>query len=351
LATVELQAASGGACASCGTEIPPHRLSCPACHALVYAAELRRLAEQAERDSATGDRAAAVAAWRQALELLPPESTQSKRVGERIAALTRDGEPKGETSAKAPSGSGARAGAISAAIVGGLLLLSKFKFVLVFVLTKVKWLALGLGKGTTLLSMLLSLGVYWAVWGWWFALGVVVSIYIHEMGHVAALDRLGIKATAPMFIPGFGAFVRLKQYPANPSEDARVGLAGPIWGMVTALACFILWYTTGFGLWGALAEWGARINLFNLMPVASLDGDRGFRALSRPGRWLVLGVMAAAWGLTREGMLLIVLLVGVVRAFGAAPADTDRRAAISFAILVVGLSLLAVLPVQMGLRP
>src|SRR3989454_12639768 len=79
--------------------------------------------------------------------------------------------------------------------------------------------------------MLLSAGVYWAAWGWKFALGVVLSIYVHEMGHVQALQRYGIKATAPMFIPGVGAVVRLKQYPASPREDARVGLAGPLGGL------------------------------------------------------------------------------------------------------------------------
>src|SRR2546428_13931548 len=73
--------------------------------------------------------------------------------------------------------------------------------------------------------MLLPMGWYGTIWGWKFARGFVVSIYIHEMGHVQALPRYGIKATAPMFIPGVGAFIRLKQYPTDRREDARVGLA------------------------------------------------------------------------------------------------------------------------------
>src|SRR5207302_3963478 len=95
-----------------------------------------------------------------------------------------------------------------------------------FLLTKGKLLLLGLTKATTFFSMLLSLGVYWAAWGWKFALGLVLSIYIHEMGHVFALRRLGFKASAPMFIPGLGALIRLRQHPANPREDAEIGLAG-----------------------------------------------------------------------------------------------------------------------------
>ena len=71
---------------------------------------------------------------------------------------------------------------------------------------KAKALLLGLTKGTTLLTMLLSLGVYWSMWGWPLRLGLVLSIYVHEMGHVIALARYGFRATAPMFIPGLGAW-------------------------------------------------------------------------------------------------------------------------------------------------
>jgi Zn-dependent protease len=232
-----------------------------------------------------------------------------------------------------------------------MLVLTKFKFALLFALTKLKWLALGLSKGATLWTMLLSIGVYWAAWGWPFALGFVVSIYIHEMGHVAALDRMGIKASAPMFVPGFGAFVRLKQYPVSRSEDAHVGLAGPVWGLGAALASFTVWWLTGYGLWGGLAEWGARINLFNLVPIGPLDGGRGFRALSRGGRWSMVVIAAASWAYTHDGMVLIVAMVAVVRAFGEAPAENDRRATVTFAILIVSLALLSALPKWMGLDP
>src|SRR5213076_3474994 len=91
---------------------------------------------------------------------------------------------------------------------------------------------LGLTKAITFVSMLLSAGVYWTIWGWKFAVGVVLSIYVHETGHTQALQRYGIQATAPMFIPGIGAVIRLKQYPTDAREDARVGLAGPLWGLV-----------------------------------------------------------------------------------------------------------------------
>ena len=79
-------------------------------------------------------------------------------------------------------------------------------------------------------------GVYWSIYGWPLALGLVLSIYVHEMGHVAMLRRLGIAASAPMFIPGVGALVMLKQHVTDPLIDAKIGLAGPVWGLGAALA-------------------------------------------------------------------------------------------------------------------
>jgi len=338
------------ACPACGAEIAPGLLVCPACHTLVHAVSLKQLAEQAAHASREGDLRKALATWREALDLLPPHSMQSKRIGETIAALGREVDalpaipPAPTAGSTRASGRGMGWGAL-----GGLgLLLWKFKFVVVFVLGKLKLLVFGLSKGTTLFTMLASAGVYWTMFGWRFAFGMVGSIYVHEIGHVAALERLGIKATAPMFIPGLGALVRMRQYPANEREDAYVGLAGPLWGMAAAIACFGLWLATGYGLWAALAEWGARVNLFNLMPLGSLDGGRGFRAVSRRDRWVLLALVGAAIAATGEGMLWLVLIVGVARAFGTAPAATDRRAFLQFLLLIVVLSLLCVAPTRTG---
>src|ERR687894_577661 len=86
------------------------------------------------------------------------------------------------------------------------------------VLAKFKWILLALLKVKfvgTALSMLLSIGVYALLFPVWFAVGFVVLIWIHEMGHVLQLKREGIKASAPMFIPFFGAFVAMREMPKN----------------------------------------------------------------------------------------------------------------------------------------
>ena len=323
-------------CAQCGTQIAPALLACPSCNRLVHAEELKRLAATAEGAGEAGDPSAALAAWRQALDLLPADSTQHQVVAARIAALSRSLD-SGPATARHRSGWGKGTAGVGA--LGALLL--KFKFALVFVLTKVKLLLLGLTKAGTFFSMLLSASLYWTIWGWKFALGVVLSIYIHEMGHVQALQRYGIKATAPMFIPGIGAVIRLKQYPANAREDARVGLAGPLWGLGAALAAYVVYRATGIGIWGAIAHFGAWVNLFNLVPVWQLDGARGFRALARQQRWIAVAVIAALWLVTGEG-LLVLLGIAAAATAGFAPAadEPDHTALLQYAFLVGVLSLM-----------
>jgi Zn-dependent protease len=319
-------------------------LSCPVCGRLVHGEELRRLAATAGAASEAGDPRAALAAWRRALELLPPASRQAAAVAEKVETLSRRVDAGGGGSAEEKE---RPSWARGAGALGGLgLLLWKFKFALGFVLTKGKLLLLGLTKAGTLFSMLLSAGLYWTLWGWQFAFGLVLSIYVHEMGHVAALHRFGIRATAPMFIPGLGAVVRLKQYPASPREDARVGLAGPIWGLGAVLAAWGLHLATGWESLAAIARFSAWINLFNLLPVWQLDGGRGFRALSRPGRWLVVAALGVMWFVTEEGLLALLLLAGGLRALtGAAPAASDRTSLWQFVALVVALSWASTLPV------
>ena len=332
-------------CRGCGTEIAGTLLSCPSCGWLVYAGELKRLADTAR--SAT-TRADALAAWRNALALLPPDTRQAQAIVAEMDRISRAPEapvstaPVGTTAvvpadaSQKPRRTGILAGA---GVVAALL--AKFKFVIVFALTKLKFLLLGLSKAGTLFSMLLSFAVYWNLWGWKFAAGFIGSIYIHEMGHVAMLRSYGIPASAPMFIPGVGAVVRLRMPIPTAVEDARIGLAGPIWGLGAALAAWGLSAAFQSPMMGAIARTGAWINLFNLIPVWQLDGSRGFRALSRVQRWIAVGVLAAAYFLTFEGLLLILTVVAGVRAMGRdADPQGDLRTLLEFSLLIGSLSAL-----------
>jgi Zn-dependent protease len=242
------------------------------------------------------------------------------------------------------------------AAIGAVLLavLAKSKFALVLLFTKGKLLLMGLTKASTFFSMLLSFGVYWTVWGWKFAAGLVISIYIHEMGHVMALRKFGIHATAPMFIPGLGAFIRLKEYPPDARSDARTGLAGPIYGLGAATGAYLIYLATGFPIWAAIAKVGAWINLFNLIPIYPLDGGHGFRALVRWQRFAVTAIVWATWfslahltdGRHADGMLVLVGLVAAFRSFRPTEVtEPDHRSLIEFAILILALGALAAIPV------
>jgi Zn-dependent protease len=189
--------------------------------------------------------------------------------------------------------------------------------------------------------MLAFFAVYWSIFGWRFAAGFVLCIYIHEMGHVMALRRYNIAASAPMFIPFVGAIVRMRQYPGNVGEDARVGLAGPIWGLGSAVAAWLAAITTGLPIWYAIAHTAAWLNLFNLLPIWQLDGGRGFRALTRKQRGIAGAVAIAIWALTHQTILLLIALGAGYRLFSRDyPADDDNVVLMQYAGLIVLLSML-----------
>src|ERR1700730_8874486 len=143
-----------------------------------------------------------------------------------------------------------RFGPILAAIVA---FLAKFKAILLL-LPKLKLL-------TTAGTMLVSVAAYSFVFGWVFAAGFVVLIFVHEMGHVIQLRREGIKASAPMFIPGFGAVVMMKSLPDDALAEARVGLAGPVLGTLGAAVCLAIGEGTNSDMLRALAYVGFLLNL------------------------------------------------------------------------------------------
>jgi len=320
-------------CASCGTELPAGILACPACGTLVHAARLRELAQSAETLTGNGALQAARDTWQQALRLLPASSGQARQISSRVADLTRRiaDAPAAATPEQTPNEprSWWKGG-----LAGGAALVS-------LVLGKLKFLALGLMKAKTLFSMLAFFGVYWTIYGWPLAAGLAISIYIHEMGHVSVLRRLGIAADAPLFIPGVGALVMLRQHIDDPVVDARIGLAGPLWGLGAGLAAFAVFLITKIPIWGAIAELTGFINLFNLIPIWQLDGSRGFHALSQWQRLTVVGVVALALFATGQGLLIVLGLVAVFRAFQKTTIAGDVHTLVTFVGLVGALSWLA----------
>jgi Zn-dependent protease len=151
-----------------------------------------------------------------------------------------------------------------------------------------------------------------------------------------------------MFVPGLGAFVRMSQYPTDAHEEARTGLAGPLWGLTAAIVAAVVGRSMHSTLATSVASAGATLNLFNLIPVWVLDGSRGLRALDRRQRLAVGGTAALSALVLHQWMPLIVGAIALVRAFdGDAHPTGDRRVFALFATLIVALSLVAALPVAM----
>jgi Zn-dependent protease len=314
-----------------GTELAPHALACPACGTLVHAEKLKQLAASAEDASRIGDLVTARDRWQDALRFLPSDSKQYAAIQSRVVDLNKRIEAAAPTSAVKPKAEGSwwrRGGA--AIVTIGLLLIGKLKFLL-----------LGLTKASTFFSMFAFFGVYWSLYGWPLAAGLVVSIYIHEMGHVAMLRRLGIAAGAPLFIPGVGALVMLKQHVDDPVTDAKIGLAGPVWGLGAALAALGIYAITHAQIWLAIAHLTGFLNLFNLIPIWQLDGSRGFHALSRAERWIVVGAIGLMLWLTGQRLLWIVGGVAAWRATQRVVGPGDRRVLATFVLLIAALSWIA----------
>ena len=163
--------------------------------------------------------------------------------------------------------------------------------------------------------MLLSIGAYALLFGWQFALGFVLLIFVHECGHVIVAKKFGLKVGAPVFIPFVGAAIMLKEQPQNAWVEAWVGIGGPIFGALGALACNAFGEAFNAPLFIALASSGYFLNLFNLLPVGMLDGGRIVTAMSR---WFWLpGLALLVWfGWTSSSILVwIIVILSLPRVF------------------------------------
>ncbi|MCX7708289.1 MAG: site-2 protease family protein [Clostridia bacterium] len=176
------------------------------------------------------------------------------------------------------------------AALGGLgLLLLKFKTVLLFALGKMKFLFIFLKLGkllTTFGSMLLMIVVYARIYSWKFAVGFVLLLFVHELGHYWTAKYLKLNVSVPVFIPFFGALISMKEMPKDAVTEAKMAAGGPLLGSLGALVCFALYSSTGENFYLALTYTGFMINLFNLIPVHPLDGGRIVSAIS-PLLWLI----------------------------------------------------------------
>lgn len=177
-------------------------------------------------------------------------------------------------------------------------------------------------------TMILSIFAYALVFGWWYAVGFVLLIFVHEMGHFLAARQRGLDVGAPTFIPFVGAWIQLKDLPHDVETEAYIGIAGPVIGSLAALLCYWTGLAQSSNLLLALAFSGFMINLFNLIPLAPLDGGR-ITAIVSPKLWLLGAPILVGIFLWRPSPLLVVIAVlaapQLLRAFSNREPDEAQK--------------------------
>lgn len=163
-----------------------------------------------------------------------------------------------------------------------------------------------------LVSILASFGAYALLFGWQFGLGIIVLLFIHEMGHYVVIRSKGLPVSLPVFIPLLGAYVAMRGMPLTVRDEAEIGIAGPIAGTVAGVVCLWLYAQLGMPIMLPLAYFSFFLNLLNLIPVSPLDGARVTSSISK---WIwPIGLAGIAIGAWYTGNILLILL-GVIGFF------------------------------------
>jgi Zn-dependent protease len=211
-------------------------------------------------------------------------------------------------------------------------------------------------------TMLLSMVTYSFIFGWAYAVGFVLLILFHEMGHYVAARQRGLDVGAPTFIPFVGAWIQLKEQPMNVETEAYVGFAGPVAGTAAAMACYFIGRAEGNDLLIALAYSGCMLNLFNLIPISPLDGGR-ITAIISPKVWLLgIPLLGALFFYRPSPMLILIAFLAYPQikqalwpdradAPPAAYYEADMNDRVNYGVLYLGLvGFLAVMSYQLHLR-
>jgi Zn-dependent protease len=330
-------------CPNCSHWLTEGTLACPDCQTLTYGQHLTRLAQEAQQLEQEQKWAEARARWMTALEWLPQETRQAASIQAHVAQI--DSRLQAEDDQKARWKKR----------------LGPFAPVALFLLKAKSFLLIAL-KFKFLLSFLLYFGLYAALGGWWFAVALVSSVFLHEMGHYVAAKMRGLRVDLPVFMPGFGAYVKWYSQGVSIPDIAAISLAGPVAGLLVALASYGIFLGTHqvHPFFLLMAYLGAWINLFNLFPVVlpflALDGAQAAFDLSRMQRGLISLTCLFFFGLTvnaAHGDMSSPVVHWVFLALGLgmlwrmfvpdAPEKAGTRTFATFQVLVIVLGMLVLL--------
>ncbi len=267
-------------------------------------AAIARYTTEAQQLEKQGQARLAIERWQQALALLPRDSAQAAWLREHIKMIELANP---STSSKWIKKLGPLAPIA--------LFFAKFKFLFIALL-----------KFKFLFSLLAFFGFYWAIYGFKFGVGFATLVLIHEMGHYVDVKRRGLPAEMPVFLPGFGAYVRWQGLGVTAETRAEISLAGPFAGLLASLACAGMWWhasqspdasANSAGLWAALASVGAWLNALNLIPIFILDGGQAILALNRSSRAALVAIAVAIGYMTGQLTFYLVAAGALYRVYTA----------------------------------
>ena len=273
-------------CARCSHYLQPGSLACPECQTLAYGPHLNQLAASAALAEKEGNLPHARERWTEALTWLPADAHQANQIHQHLATLDTQQKTADDKRARWTK----KLGPFAPILLGA----AKFKSAF-FLLFKLKFL----------LGFVSFFGLYWVLFGWRFAAGFMLAILIHEMGHYIAVRSRGLKADLPAF--AFGrAYVRWYNEGLSLAAIASIALAGPLAGLLAALAFGGLYLWTHLQIFSALTYASAWLNLFNMIPVFNFDGAQATYALDRLQRGLLLAACIILFALMHEAVFLFI---------------------------------------------
>lgn len=159
-------------------------------------------------------------------------------------------------------------------------------------------------------SMALSALIYSLSLGPWFGIGFVLLLFVHEMGHVAVMNRYGHKVSGPVFIPMLGAVIFAPKF-GSAEEEAAIGYGGPLAGTVASAVLLGLWAVLPgrHDILLALSYVSAYLNLFNLLPIRPLDGGRITQAIGSWFLWIGLASLGIFSFYLRKPFVLFLWII------------------------------------------
>ena len=198
---------------------------------------------------------------------------------------------------------------------------------------------------------------------------VVFGVFVHEYGHVLAMNRLGM-GPARIHMSLFGGLAKAQRLPANEWHGVLVSLAGPAFGLLAAIPFL------GLFLWTDNPEWlegvfaVAVLNLINLAPAPPLDGSKALgpvlariHPLVEMAALVIVGLLAVVWGVLNGSYIfaafLAIALFGHIQRGGwrpdLRPLDGPETAKatglfVLTALACVGVALAALMPIAASLE-